>query len=137
MNKIIAAFDPDFTLNTALDGLGNGLETISPAIDTESGGYHDILLTLAVVGNGTEDVVIHAQAAGSDGVFDDAANDRLIGSLRISAGSGRGHFAVAHAFGGVLPRQIRFRLVNESGDALAASGNALLWRGLYWMDAPA
>ena len=137
MNKIIAAFDPDFTLAAALDGLGNGLETLSSVINTETGGYHDILLTLSVVGNGTGDVVIHAQGAGSDGIFDDAVNDRLIGSLRLSGGSGRGHFAIAHAFGGVLPRQIRFRLVNESGDVLATSGNTLLWRGLYWMDAPA
>ena len=120
---------------TGLATLANATNATSSAIDNTTNLYVDLLIetvvTTASGATATGIVEIYAQGSIDGSDFDDAANDKWIGSISLSAagvGTYKRIVSVASAFGGTLPPHVQIRFRNATGAALTAGTAA--YRGV-------
>lgn len=115
------------TLTVAsLATLANGSSTVSALIANTQ--YLDYIFTVSVTtGAGalaTGIVECYAQGSSDGSLFDDATNDKWIGSIVLSAAGAQTRMrtmTIASAFGGTVPPQFQLRFKNSTGAALTAS----------------
>ncbi|ROH88009.1 hypothetical protein ED236_00505 [Pseudomethylobacillus aquaticus] len=112
----------------------------SAVVDNTTNDPLDLLITLEVTPGSVasnKQVLLYAKASldntnyqsgpESGTTATDEPNLTLIGALPCNTNSTlqRGVFSVSGAFGGALPPYLKFVIKNETGAALAGSGNAL------------
>lgn len=111
---------------TGLATLANGSTALSSLIANLL--YLDYVFTVSVTtGAGalaTGIVECYAQGSADGSLFDDASNDKWIGSIALSAAGAQTRMrtmTIASAFGGTVPPQFQLRFKNSTGAALTAS----------------
>lgn len=157
MPNVKEAFDAVQTMTvTNLHSLAASTTTgawQSAVIDVSSNLYLDILAQIVLVSSGTvasnKLALLLAYASldggttysdacsGSEGALTftgDPPNLAYVGTLAMPTNSGTFRspaFSLAKAFGGVLPPRVGLVIQNQSGVALAASGNLVKHMGMY------
>jgi hypothetical protein len=152
MSTVKMAYDTLTTITITLNGLAAGAAREGLALDNTGNVYLDALLRAHLnfaAGTPSDLSRVNFYAAGSvDGTnYTDNAtgvdagltmralpNLPLLGWLNVPAGAGAYEAvfgSIAQAFGGVLPAKWSIVVENRSGLALAGSGNAMQYRGLY------
>jgi len=158
----MAILNEKLSTSTAITITLNSLSASSTAgrqasvIDNSSNLYVDALVT-AIISTGTvsSPVSVNVYVSGSeDGTnydqdsavmgasdaaytIDAATNLRLAANINTSTSSKvyNKTFSVAQLFGGVMPRKWTVVVVNNSGGALAASGNSMSYTGITYTSA--
>lgn len=136
----------------ALNSLADGSARESDAVDNTADRFQDVLVagkikTGAAPDQYGGDVIVYAYgsvdggstytggASGSDGAFSAEITLRIIDDVPVTNTSAAerlwGPVSVAGAFGGVLPDRWGIVVENQTGDALAASGNSAWYQGVY------
>ena len=117
-------FGTDSAVTISLDSLANAASVVSSALDLGSPGPFALSLEAKLDGNAAGNtglVEIYAQWSNENSDFSDSLNDLLIGAVQMN-----GTTAVVKVFAApVHARYVKFRAENNSGAALAASGNTL------------
>ena len=117
-------FGTDTAVTISLNSLADGSDVTATAVDLGNPGPFALTLEIKLDGasaSNTALVEVYAQWSNENTDFSDSGNDLLVGVVRMN-----GTTAVIKVF--TLPvhaRHVRFRAANESGAALAASGNTL------------
>jgi hypothetical protein len=111
---------------TGLSTLANGSTALSSLVANSL--YLDYIFTVSVTtGAGalaTGIVECYVQGSADGSLFDDASNDKWIGSIVLSAAGAQTRMrtmTIASAFGGTVPPQFQIRFKNSTGAALTAS----------------
>ena len=117
-------FGTDTAITISLDDLADGSSATSNAIDLGNPGPFALALEAKLDGAGagaTGVCAIHAQWSNDNTDFSDSGNDLLIGVVQMN-----GTTAVIKVLNvPVRARYLKLRVANDSGAALAASGNTL------------
>ncbi len=117
-------FGIDTAVTITLDNLANGSSATSSAVDLGNPGPFALSLEAKLDGSAagnTGNVDIYAQWSNENTDFSDPLNDLLIGTVTMN-----GTTAVIKVFAApVHARYVIIRAENNSGAALAATGNAL------------
>ncbi len=117
-------FGTDTAVTITLANLADGSDATSNAIDLGSPGPFALSLEAKLDGSAAGNtglVEIYAQWSNENTDFSDSGNDLLIGAVQMN-----GTTAVIKVFAAsVHARYVKFRAENNSGAALAASGNTL------------
>lgn len=150
MANINIAFGSHTAITCTLNNLASGSAQQSNVIDNTSNLFLDAMVVVSVsVGTvvapaainvyvyGSEDGATYPNGVtGSDGAItlDNPTNLSIIGIVPVPT-STKGYtsnpISVAKAFGGVMPRKWGIVVLNNSGAALAASGNSASFSGVY------
>lgn len=151
MSTTKTAYTVAASMTITLNALANGSAKESTAVDNASNLFLDAHLYVAVTlaagtPSGGIDVYLYASADGTN--FDEnvtgsdasitprtPTNLVLLGRIATETAGGltykKSFLSIALAFGGVLPRKWGIVLVNNSGLALAGSGNAVSYSGIH------
>ena len=117
-------FGTDTAVTIALASLADAASAVSDAIDLGTPGPFALSIEAKLDGSAagnTGPVEIFAQWSNENTDFSDSGNDLLIGAVQMN-----GTTAVIKVFAvSVHARYVKFRVANNSGAALAASGNTL------------
>ena len=117
-------FGADSAVTIALNSLADGSSVVSSAIDLGNPGPFALTLEAKLDGNAAGNtglVEILAQWSNENTDFTDSGNDLLVGVVQM-----KGTAAVIKVLTvPVHARYVKFRVFNNSGAALAASGNAI------------
>lgn len=117
-------FGADTAVTISLDSLADAASVVATALDLGNPGPFALSLEIKLDGasaSNTGLAEIYAQWSNENTDFSDSDNDLLIGAVRMN-----GTTAVIKVFiAPVHARYVKFRVANESGAALAASGNSL------------
>jgi len=117
-------FGADTAITITLASLANGSSATSNAINLGSPGPFALSLEAKLDGNAAGNtglVEIYAQWSNENTDFSDSGNDMLVGVVQMN-----GTTAVIKVFAVPVHAQyVKFRAANESGAALAATGNAM------------
>lgn len=117
-------FGADTAVTIVLDSLADAASVVATAVDLGSPGPFALSLEAKLDGNaaGNTDLVeIYVQWSNENTDFSDADNDLFVGAVQMN-----GTAAVIKVFSvPVHARYVKFRAANQSGAALAASGNTL------------
>ena len=117
-------FGTDTAVTITLDNLANGSSATSSAVDLGNPGPFALSLEANLDGSAAGNignVDFYAQWSNENTDFSDVLNDLLIGTVTMN-----GTTAVIKVFAApVHARYVSFRAENNSGAALAATGNAL------------
>jgi hypothetical protein len=110
----------------SLATLANGSSTVSSLIGNTL--YLDYIFTISITtGSGalaTGIVECYAQGSSDGSLFDDASNDKWIGSIVLSAAGAQTRMrtmTIASSFGGTVPPQFQLRFKNSTGASLTAA----------------
>lgn len=125
---------------TALDNLASGAYVSAGVLNHDTNKPLDVLLDVRVTPgtvSGNRQVVVFAQGSLDGTNFEsgpisgttttDESNLTFVGTIpcNTNATVQAGLFSLAGPFGGVLPRQTRIVVKNETGAALAATGHSV------------
>lgn len=117
-------FGSDTAVTITLDSLADGSDATSNAIDLGNPGPFALSLEAKLDGAGagaTEVCEVYAQWSNDNSDFSDSDNDLPVGVVQMN-----GTTAVVKVFAlGVAARYLKLRVKNDSGAALASSGNSL------------
>lgn len=140
--KYTSKVDITITLDALADGSARQSVKVNNTSPLELDGLLSVKIVAGVVANdkkvlvygyGTSDDSTYTDgASGADAAYTmtDQTNLKLIGEINTpAAGTYRGTFSVARAFGGILPKQWGLVVVNKTGAALG-SGCAADAQGL-------
>lgn len=122
---------------SSLDSLADGSSDTSSEIDNSSNLYKDILVVVTITtgsGTGGSGVIRVFAVASTDSLYPDGANEELrpIGTFNANSDSSifrQTGMSVAQAFGGTMPSACKIVVKNDSGAALAGSGNSAAYEG--------
>ena len=117
-------FGTDSAVTIALDSLADAASVVATAVDLGNPGPFALTLEAKLDGNAAGNtglVEIYAQWSNENTDFSDLGNDLLVGVVQMN-----GTTAVIKVF--TIPvhaRHVKFRVFNDSGAALASTGNTL------------
>lgn len=139
------------TLHSSLNSLATGSASLTAAVDNTTAKYIDALVRIKLVGSATtaNQALVYAVGGFGDDVYTDELapsttgasvavadldNSPFLGAIQMETTSpytSTAVFNVARGFGGRLPPKWAIVVRNESGAALAASGHAIDYVGIY------
>ena len=149
MSDVKEAFGTSTSITITANSLGSGSARESTAVDNTTNLYLDAIVRVSVnVGTvaapkevrvyvvGSEDGTIYEDpATGSDAAItlEDPPVTKLARVIPVPTSSKtyEALFSVAQCFGGVMPRKWSIIIDNQTGAALAASGNSASYTGVY------
>jgi len=120
---------------TGLSTLANNTSVNSATINNTTVNYLDYLVKVTVttgVTSATGVVEIYARGSIENTDFEDASNDKWLGTIAMSGTTAATYIeinSIANAFGGTMPPYFQVRIRNASGAAFTA-GSAT-WVGVY------
>ena len=117
-------FGTDTPVTIALDSLANATSVVSSAVNVGSPGPFTLSLEVKLAGlsaSNTGNVDIYAQFSNDNADFSDSGNDLLVGTVGLNGTTG----VIKTLSMPVLAQYVKLRAQNNSGDALAASGNTI------------
>ena len=124
MADIKQDFGSDTPITITLNSLANGSSATSDAINLGQPGPFAMSLEIKLNGNSgsnTLNAEIYAQFSNDNTDFSDSGRDLLVGTVNLNGTTG----VIKVISVPVFARYVKIRVANNSGDALAASGNTL------------
>lgn len=133
------AYGTATSLTISLNSLGSGSQVVSTIVDNTSNLYLDALVEV-LLDPGTAAAPNRVDLYASDSLDGTNESDETnvdnyayVGSIYVPDTNviRSRAFSIAQAFGGILPPKWSLIVVNNSGAALAGSGNSAQYRGVY------
>jgi hypothetical protein len=142
MADIKVKYGTTTSLTISLNSLANGSIVASSDVVNTTDLFVDVLVELVIADvaeAGNKQVLIYASSSVDETNFSEAvaANRQQMAYVGAVSVNGTGPhrsraFSVAAAFGGVIPPEFRIVAYNDSGVALASSGNSAQYRGVHF-----